>query len=184
MHFGTFGQGLLKRRIKYVLVKLFPIRFILISYSNIYLSGIMEDHIQKCSESTKSQIAWLVRMEEWPFSLNTHYLADYRSKFLTHYKGARQRAERSTFMGHVDRYTPANASSQIYNNHNQPTGVAKALSGLAEIGLSGIKAEDLPKLLPVDRMEPALGIMADVRAYFQGKLLLFTIPPSFFSLTQ
>ena len=49
----------------------------------------------------------------------------------------------------------------------QPS-VKNALASLAAIGLSGVKAEDLPKLLPPDQMEPALIIMADVRAYFQG----------------
>lgn len=34
--------------------------------------------------------------------------------------------------------------------------------------MHGIKPENLPKLLPPDRMEPVLTIMADVRAYFQG----------------
>jgi hypothetical protein len=50
--------------------------------------------------------------------------------------------------------------------------LSKVLSGLAEMGMAGVKAEDLPKLLPPDRMEPALIIMADVRAYFQGDCLL------------
>lgn len=51
----------------------------------------------------------------------------------------------------------------------QPSGIAKVLAGLAEIGMTGVKAEDLPKLLPPDRMAPALEIMADVRGYFQGR---------------
>ena len=55
----------------------------------------------------------------------------------------------------------------------EPTGIAKVLAGLAEIGMTGVKAEDLPKLLPPDRMAPALEIMADVRAYFQGIYIVF-----------
>ena len=54
------------------------------------------------------------------------------------------------------------------SNTSQPTGIAKIMAGLAEVGMSGIKPEELPKLLPSDNMEPALVIMADVRAYFQG----------------
>jgi len=42
------------------------------------------------------------------------------------------------------------------------------MSGLAEIGLIGVQARDLAKLFKIDDMEPALEIMADVRAYFQG----------------
>lgn len=50
-----------------------------------------------------------------------------------------------------------------------PTGVGKVLAGLREMGLTQVKAEDIPKLLPPDMMEPALHIMSDVRAYFQGE---------------
>ena len=72
------------------------------------------------------------------------------------------------------------------------TGMAKVLAGLAELGVVGVKPEDIPKLLPPDRMEPALVIMADVRAYFQGSyfvLVLFPfspvlIAPCFFSGIQ
>ncbi len=32
-----------------------------------------------------------MRLEDVPFSLNTHYLADYKDKFLAHYKGAREK---------------------------------------------------------------------------------------------
>ena len=51
----------------------------------------------------------------------------------------------------------------------EPTGVRKVLAGLREMGLTQVKAEDIAKLLPPDKMEPALHIMSDVRAYFQGE---------------
>ncbi|TFK33506.1 hypothetical protein BDQ12DRAFT_715805 [Crucibulum laeve] len=54
------------------------------------------------------------------------------------------------------------------------TGIAKVLAGLTELGMPAIKPEDLPKLLPSDPMEPALVIMADVRAYFQIAYKCFT----------
>ena len=41
--------------------------------------------------------------------------------------------------------------------------------------MSGIKAEELPRLFPSDSMEPALMIMADVRAYFQGNYFRFSL---------
>jgi hypothetical protein len=60
------------------------------------------------------------------------------------------------------------------NGNQQPLkGIAQVLSGLAAIGLNGIIADDLVKLLPPDRMDPALSIMADVRAYFQGVYIEF-----------
>ena len=129
--------------------------------------------------------SWLLEIEDRPFSLNTHYLSDYKSKFLAHYKGSREKYERSNLSNIIDQYvhpTPSvtNAFSFGKGNSNQPqpppTGITKVLAGLAEIGMSGIKAEDLPKLLPPDRMEPALTIMADVRAYFQGLFPSFLSP--------
>ena len=53
------------------------------------------------------------------------------------------------------------------------TGMAKVLVGLTELGVVGVKPEFIPKLLPPDRMEPALVIMADVRAHFQGSYIHF-----------
>ena len=41
------------------------------------------------------------------------------------------------------------------------TGIAKVLVGLTELGVVGVKLEDIPKLLPPDQTEPALVIMVD-----------------------
>ena len=72
---------------------------------------------------------------------------------------------------------PMPMSEGSYNNRGYreasvpagPTGIGKVLAGLAEMGLRQVKAEDIPKLLPPDKMQPALHIMSDVRAYFQGE---------------
>ena len=44
-----------------------------------------------------------------------------------------------------------------------------AISSLARLGLRSVDASSLVALLPPDPMEPAIGIMAEVRAYFQGR---------------
>lgn len=56
--------------------------------------------------------------------------------------------------------------------------IHRVMDGLAEIGMPGIKAEDLTKLLPPDIMEPALNIMADVCAYYQGSYRRHTSLPA------
>ena len=111
-------------------------------------------------------------MEESPFSSNTHYLSDYRSKFLSHYRASREYYEQASLIKAIQSYGK-NQTSKTTEHWNgfesgEPTGIAKVLAGLAEIGMTGVKAEDLPKLLPPDKMAPALEIMADARAYFQG----------------
>jgi hypothetical protein len=102
-------------------------------------------------------------------------LSDYKNKFLAHYKGTREKYERVDIMGAIRLYNSpsGNGNASIGSPYRtasppQPTGIAKILAGLAEIGMSGVKAEELPRLFPSDNMEPALVIMADVRAYFQG----------------
>ena len=118
-------------------------------------------------------------MENRPFTMNTHYLSDYRAKFLAYYKGSRQLNEHSDVMKVIQGFSSSSNQAMIARGFQnggpyatQPTGIAKAIAGLAEIGMI-IKPEDLPKLLPPDKMEPALGIMADVRAYFQGMFIFF-----------
>lgn len=107
-----------------------------------------------------------------PFSLNTHYFADYKDKFLAHYKGTREKYERGALIDVIDKCNKKPRKSSKTDWHDsEPTGIDKVLAGLAEMGMSGVKPEDLPKLLPPDRMEPALLIMADVRAYFQGTFI-------------
>lgn len=134
---------------------------------------IIQTHINECVHRAEAKVTWLLAVKDRPFSLNTHYLSDYKSKFLAHYKGSRGKYERSDLSTIIDEYVPdvslgGKTGGKTSAFPPPPTGIAKILAGLAEIGLHGIKPEDLPKLLPPDRMEPALTIMADVRAYFQG----------------
>ena len=80
-------------------------------------------------------------------------------------------------MSTIQSYKSSVSSNAIFgsprsSNTSQPTGIAKIMAGLAEIGMSGVKPEELPRLFPSDSMEPALVIMAEVRAYFQGKWLI------------
>lgn len=194
----------------------------------ILSSNILQQHVNECFERAEERLKWLRRIEDVPFTLNTHYLSDYKDKYFTLYKGARERYFRRNFMNketialqpstQARSVSAANTSiassvssgasfpsspfsfSQPSNTPSLPkllfppsnapifpatavtlqigaSATAKVLSGLAELGMHGVTEEDLPKLLPPDRMEPALVIMADVRAYFQGRCPPF--PPLF-----
>ncbi|KAF9047682.1 P-loop containing nucleoside triphosphate hydrolase protein [Panaeolus papilionaceus] len=160
--FSGFGQGHLEQRVR----------------------AIIRAHLKRCLETCERQVMWLLRLEARPFSLNTHYLEDYRAKFIAHYRSARDKYDQSDLISKIQQYKPGdtrssmNSSAKVPGSNNnkshtqtsmvpQPTGIEKVLIGLAEIGLQGIKAEDLLRLIPSDPMEPALSIMADVRAYFQ-----------------
>ncbi|KAF5374644.1 hypothetical protein D9615_008939 [Tricholomella constricta] len=148
IHFGSFGQGQLEQHIKVLL----------------------QDHLNKCMERTNERIAWLMKLESRPFSLNTHYFTDYKEKFLTHYRSAREKDRNPRLMAAIEEYTPpppAFGFNRGVVSPPAPLGIAKVLASLVEMGMPGIKPDALAKLIEPDGMEPALIIMADVRAYFQ-----------------
>ncbi|KAI0067648.1 hypothetical protein BV25DRAFT_1834706 [Artomyces pyxidatus] len=123
-------------------------------------------HMKRAEELTRQRLHWLMEVEARPFTLNTHTLADYKEKFLTYYKGCRQNSEHGVLIKALDTYKPHSGASQTGVTVFQG-GMPKIMAGLAEIGLGGTKPSDLPKLLPADPFDPALEIMANVRAYFQ-----------------
>ena len=117
----------------------------------------MKDHIEKCADAAAQHIDSLLEEELEPFTMNEHYFMEYRSKFLAHYKEARLKAK----------------SQFIRNLENSDDGdmmraMNEALSSLTRMGLEAANASTLANLLPSDPMDPAIGIMAEVRAYFQG----------------
>lgn len=127
------------------------------------------------SEETRRRLDWLLNLERRPRTLNGHYYSDYRDKFLAYYKGCRHSDTHGSLIHSLEGYRgPPNSMSMSLSGAKADssvpdfnTSVAKVLSGLQEIGISS-KAMDLPNLLPSDPMEPALHVMATVRAYFQG----------------
>ncbi|KAJ7128249.1 P-loop containing nucleoside triphosphate hydrolase protein [Mycena filopes] len=141
LRFSAFGQGGLER--------------------NIML--LVQDYMNQRAEGAQALITKLIALEDdGPLTLNEHYLSDYRAKFLTHYRGAREAQQNPVLAQAIAAFKP----DALISEYDLP-GIAQVLSTLAAIGLSGVRAEDLVKLLPPDRMDPALNIMADVRAYFQ-----------------
>ncbi|KAJ7775530.1 P-loop containing nucleoside triphosphate hydrolase protein [Mycena metata] len=147
LHFAQFGQGGLER--------------------NVMI--LVQDYMNQRAEAAQALIQKLIALEEGgPLTLNEHYLSDYQAKFLAHYRGAREQQQNPVLAQAIAAFKPDDApNTDAYGNTLPPTGIAQVLSALAAIGLNGIHAEDLVKLLPPDRMDPALTIMADVRAYFQ-----------------
>ncbi|KAJ7829557.1 P-loop containing nucleoside triphosphate hydrolase protein [Mycena leptocephala] len=134
LHFSSFGQGGLEQRVMI----------------------LVQDYMKQRADAAQALIAKLIWLEvDGPLTLNEHYLADYKAKFLSNYKTAREKAQNPVLAAAIEGYSVA------------PTAISQVLSSLVALGLNGINADDLVKLLPPDRMDPALNIMSDVRAYFQ-----------------
>jgi hypothetical protein len=119
----------------------------------------MQSHIQRCADAATQHIDSLLQDENEPFTMNARYYAEYRSKFLRHYKRDRLRSKNSVIRNLDDGSIPNSIRSVALN---------ETMSGLAKLGFGSVETSSLAALLPPDPMEPAIGIMADVRAYFQG----------------
>jgi hypothetical protein len=119
----------------------------------------MHEHLGSSLEAAKKKITWLMKIQSDPFTLNNHYLADYKDKFLTYYRRVRRDAKTK------DNNLGALPEPPFVEEEVDLT--AEALGLLTRLGYE-VKREDLGKLLGQDEMEPALMIMASVRAYFQG----------------
>ena len=120
--------------------------------------SITQTHVQKCADAAAHHIDLLLEDENEPFTMNTHYYAEYRSKFLNHYKSDRSRSKSSFIRNLEDN-----------NNSGITDAINETISSLARLGLHSVDASSLATLLPPDPMEPAIEIMANVRAYFQGR---------------
>lgn len=120
-----------------------------------------------CGNRTKQQINWLMNIEKRPFTLNNHYYSDYKDKFMSYYRGCRQKYGESQLTKNLQGYKPYTP-----NNYTSATpfqnGMTQVIANLPQVGITGVQPVDLVRLLPPDPMEPALSIMAGVRAYFQG----------------
>ncbi|KAJ3539480.1 hypothetical protein NMY22_g4720 [Coprinellus aureogranulatus] len=151
--FGPVGKGLLEHRVR----------------------AIMLSHLRECLQHAEERVNWLQEVEDLPFTLNQHYLGDYKSKFMSYYKGMRESVVRDkTVFDQVKSYNedPSSRSVKSFTDRQgrtttEASPMAKAMAALAEVGITGVRPEDLLKLLPEDEMAPALNIMADVRSYFQ-----------------
>ena len=101
---------------------------------------------------------------EEPTTVNEHYLSDYKAKYL-----ARYQVERRLHPGSEVNANLRNFINGAYDNNH----LVNAASYLKQMGFPpDLKREDYLRLLKPNASEEALGIMAEVRAYYQGQFLL------------
>ncbi|KAG8981461.1 hypothetical protein FRB90_007245, partial [Tulasnella sp. 427] len=144
-HFGRYAHGGLEDDIKEVIVT----------------------HMKDLANAALQKVEGLCQTEEFPYTQNDHYFFDYRSKLLLRYKAAHLQSNSQSgviqsLQDHDSSKKPRRSGDETHWQN-----INDILSGLATIGIPGIVASDLIKLLPDDNMGPAFEIMAEVRAYFQ-----------------
>lgn len=160
-HFGQFA--LLKQRIAYAVYAIFSL---LLLYLQSDDRSLIFEHLRERAADTQASLARLQVMEKSPFTRNDHYFADYREKFLTHYKAVR-RQDSNSFIAQLD-----NGQSSGDEAFRQT--LSTAMASIQSLGFHDFKPADIPRLLPPDPCEAAIEIMADVRAYFQGVCIQVT----------
>lgn len=111
----------------------------------LHYSAIAIEEVEKLYSSTRQRIEWLSRLNETPFTQNTHYLSATREKVLAHYHAIRRN----------------------WKPESRPTFKLNALlENLASVGLPSAM-EALPRLFSDDKFLEELIVMAETRAYFQ-----------------
>src|SRR3954466_11799348 len=58
---------------------------------------LLSDHIKNCCNRTRELMEWLIRLENRSFTLHELYYADYRDKFMAHFRGWRQKDKGGSF---------------------------------------------------------------------------------------
>ena len=129
------------------------------------IRNLVQKQIRTLAQSAREKINTLYFIEEIPFTQNEEYFFNYRNKLLARYRTL-LRESRGQFglVQSLEGYQPTHNGypDAFWNDINT------ILSKLVARGIHGVQASDLAKLLPSDSMDPALEIMAEVRAYFQG----------------
>jgi hypothetical protein len=122
------------------------------------IQSVVSEHIKKCGDQTKEKVIWLTLIERRPFSLNLQYFYDYKEDYLSFYRswGSRGHNDQPDQASTLDEQNSANA--QI------PTGSPQA----------GITSTNAANHLTSDALDPALDVMASVRAYIQIASKRFT----------
>ncbi|KAF9521211.1 hypothetical protein BS47DRAFT_1386879 [Hydnum rufescens UP504] len=148
--------------------------------------GVLHNRRADCSGRAAKQIDWLLQVETLAtYTLNWHYMEDYRSKFQNFYKLIRQR--KSGYTDFIHRVLYPDSTSRPRTIDDGIRIVQAGISAVADTDaerLARLRAtaiamglpaglwsnQNLVKLLPDDEGDAAVKIMADVRAYWQGKL--------------
>ncbi|KAG8931126.1 hypothetical protein FRC01_001827 [Tulasnella sp. 417] len=125
------------------------------------------NHVQDLAESATQKLDELCQAEATPYTQNEHYFFDYREKLLLRYKAMHRRIKSQTSVIQSLQNHDSTKQPRGYSDQPQWQKINEALAALATVGIPGVVAIDLIKLLPDDSMGPAFEIMAEVRAYFQ-----------------
>ncbi|KIJ25994.1 hypothetical protein M422DRAFT_192801, partial [Sphaerobolus stellatus SS14] len=122
--------------------------------------SIVRDQLRNLSDKAMQHLNSLLSVEGLPFTLNHSQLREYKEAFLAHYKDIRRRSKGQDAIVRRFQDSEAVLSTQFRNDLTDLTEL------LQRFGLP-CTPTDLQRLLPEDKFDPALDIIATVRAYFE-----------------
>ena len=123
-------------------------------------SELTLNELDSRSRQTFHEIEQMSRDENVPYTQNEHYYFHHLEKYLEQYRLIRRQSDgQSSFVNAL--HSPNPETDQEHH-------INKVLAHLASLGARGVVAADLSRVLPLDDLDPALSIMAEVRSYFQG----------------
>ena len=113
---------------------------------------------------TSRELHRMAITERNPYTQGDHHFRPYRDDFLQLYRFIYRKSQsKSTIVPLLEKNAEQAPEDQ--------TKIALALSAIAALGMEEMAAHDLLRLLSNDETNTAIKIMADVRAYFQGKAI-------------
>jgi hypothetical protein len=96
---------------------------------------------------------------EEPTTTNEQYLTDYKQTFIARYKAARR----------LHSQTNPTLQKLVNGGFQNTSFMRDALQNLRTMGLDVTDHNSLLRLIPADSAEYVIEIMAEVRAYYQGR---------------
>lgn len=109
-----------------------------------HVRSLVEEQVEKAKLKTVERIHWMLELEYPPFTLNDHYFASYRDKYLARYRSARQ-------------------PDMVVQDTEL---LQEALGLLVQLGYPTASEETLGRLHGPDEYEQELIVMAETSAYF------------------
>jgi len=143
------------------------------------VNGVIQAQLQEHSRTGMAKLESLFQVESLPFTQNEDYFFSCKDKFLTRYKSIHRlsKGEGSLSARLQDPLPELPRPSRVAEHHGlRPVEreidpfdqhVTAALRSLAALGFGSLKRSEVLRLLPSDEADPALDIMAEVRAYWQ-----------------
>lgn len=157
-HFASCVQGMLEHQIQYVFPNIVPTAGLM-----DICRLIMQEHLRQSFLEAQKKIKWLKNIHEDSFVLRGRVPA-HKESFLMYYRRIHEDFHRQG--GKVSTSSLPDSSG---DGAERDVSITAVLNALEKLGFHDLTGDKLIKILDQDKFERALGIMATIRAYIDGR---------------